>query len=57
MARHIPLADGLLQDKRWWIRPEEIALSELVLKCGPGLEFHEDEADWRTRTEQLAQKI
>jgi ParB-like nuclease domain len=56
-GRNVPLADGLLLEKRWWIGPEEIPLSNLVLKCGPGLEFHEDEVVWKARIEKLAEKI
>ena len=54
---NVPLADGLRRDQRWWIGPVEIELSQLTLKCGPGLEYHEEEASWNARIGALAAKI
>lgn len=54
---NVPLADGLLKQPRWWIKPEQRILDTLTFKCGPGREFHEPEEVWRQRIEVLAQKI
>jgi hypothetical protein len=54
---NIPLADGLLLVKRWWIGPHEIPLNKLTPTCGPGLEYHEEQSDWDARIHGLAQKI
>ena len=56
-GNNVPLADGLRLAQRWWVGPKEIPLTELVYKCGPGLEFHEDEAHWKSRIGELAIKI
>lgn len=56
-GNNIQLADGLLRAPRWWIGPSQIALESLILKCGPGLEFHEDPYVWNRRTEQLSSAI
>ena len=56
-GRNIPLADGLLRDRRWWFGPEQFPLNRLVLKCGPGREFHEDDASWTRRTSEIAKAI
>jgi hypothetical protein len=57
LGNNIPLADGLLRERRWWLGPVELPLADLVLKCGPGLEFHEDEARYDARVQALAGEI
>ena len=54
---NVPLADGLQLQRRWWLKPELRSLDSLVLKCGPGKEFHEDERAWNSRIKELAGKI
>jgi hypothetical protein len=54
---NVPLADGLLRAPRWWFGPAQFPLDRLVLKCGPGLEYHEDPADWDRRVSELLRAI
>ncbi len=54
---NVPLADGLLKQERWWIKPEQRQLGALAYKCGPGREYHEDEEAWNRRIEDLAREI
>ncbi|MGI6525371.1 MAG: hypothetical protein ACOX2O_08825 [Bdellovibrionota bacterium] len=56
-GNNIPLADGLLQEQRWWLGPELLPLKQLIPKCGPNCEYHEDDASWKRRTTEIAQAI
>lgn len=56
-GNNVALADGLLRERRWWYGPEEVLLSDLTYKCGPGLEFHEETDAWNDRIQTLARKI
>ena len=53
-GNNVELANGLQKAIRWWVGPIELSLNKIVLKCGPGLEFHEDEEVWNSRIAELS---
>lgn len=56
-GNNVPLANGLKLDRRWWRGPEQILLSELTPKGGPGREFNETESGWNARLRGLVEAI
>jgi hypothetical protein len=56
-GNNIPLADGLLLDPRFWIGPEELRLTDLTPKGGPGREFHEEPEGWQHRIDGIVDAI
>src|SRR5712671_868243 len=58
-GNNIPLADGLKNQKRYWIGPLQLPLKRLVRCCGPEeeMEYRVSLEDWNTKVGSLIEYI